>query len=166
MVAANGVLGKGCYVLRNPKHMVPSLGETGARLFVTRFLSHFISTACVMWVLERSYAFFLFSIKCWFFSALMFVYLNYEQSVMSLYIIEKLISFTLSVNRLLEEGGTMFTFEGTSKKSSLKTVIRVHNPQFYWKVKYFGINHSWKIACNGHIYIHYYTKLFTIFDKV
>ncbi|XWS13895.1 hypothetical protein CRYUN_Cryun36dG0078000 [Craigia yunnanensis] len=83
MVAANGVLGKGCSVLRNPKHMVPSLVETGARLFVTRFLSHFISTGCVI---------------------------------------------------LLEEGGTMFTFEGTSKKCSLKTVIKVHNPHFYWKV--------------------------------
>ncbi|XVF66428.1 hypothetical protein PTKIN_Ptkin10aG0034800 [Pterospermum kingtungense] len=83
MVAANGVLGKSCSLLRNPKHMVPSLAETEARLFVTRFLAHFISTGCVI---------------------------------------------------LLEEGGTMFTFEGTSKKCSLKTVIRVHNPQFYWKV--------------------------------
>ncbi|OIW13136.1 hypothetical protein TanjilG_32117 [Lupinus angustifolius] len=35
---------------------------------------------------------------------------------------------------LLEEGGTMFTFEGTEKKSILKSVLRVHNPQFYWKV--------------------------------
>ncbi|XP_022760327.1 uncharacterized protein LOC111306741 [Durio zibethinus] len=83
LVAANGVLGKSCSILSNPKHMVPSLVETGARLFVTRFLSHFISTGCVI---------------------------------------------------LLEEGGTMFTFEGTSKKCSLKTVIKVHNPQFYWKV--------------------------------
>ncbi|XVF66432.1 hypothetical protein PTKIN_Ptkin10aG0035200 [Pterospermum kingtungense] len=83
MVAANGVLGKSCSLLRNPKQMVPSLAETGARLFVTRFLAHFISTGCVI---------------------------------------------------ILEEGGTMFTFEGTSKKCSLKTFIRVHNPQFYWKV--------------------------------
>ncbi|PPR91994.1 hypothetical protein GOBAR_AA28692 [Gossypium barbadense] len=36
--------------------------------------------------------------------------------------------------RLLEEGGTMFTFEGTSNKCSLKTVIKVHSPHFYWKV--------------------------------
>ncbi|XVE81902.1 hypothetical protein DITRI_Ditri15bG0103400 [Diplodiscus trichospermus] len=83
MVAANGVLGKVCSVLSNPKHMVPSLLEIGARLFVTRFLSHFISTGSVI---------------------------------------------------LLEEGGTMYTFEGTSKKCSLKTVIKVHNPHFYWKV--------------------------------
>ncbi|KAK5840824.1 hypothetical protein PVK06_009729 [Gossypium arboreum] len=66
MIAANGLLGKSCNILSNPKHMVPSLMETGARLFVTRFLSHFISTGCVI---------------------------------------------------LLEEGGTMFTFEGTSNKS-------------------------------------------------
>ncbi|KAJ6903697.1 hypothetical protein NC651_021008 [Populus alba x Populus x berolinensis] len=35
---------------------------------------------------------------------------------------------------LLEEGGTVFSFEGTSKKCSLKTVLKVHNPQFYWKI--------------------------------
>ncbi|XVF28546.1 hypothetical protein REPUB_Repub15cG0039000 [Reevesia pubescens] len=73
MVVANGVLGKSCSVLSNPKHMVPSLVETGALLFVTRFLGHFISTGCVI---------------------------------------------------LLEEGGTMLTSEGTSKKCSLKTVIK------------------------------------------
>ncbi|XVF28548.1 hypothetical protein REPUB_Repub15cG0039200 [Reevesia pubescens] len=56
----------------------------GALLFVTRFLGHFISTGCVI---------------------------------------------------LLVEGGTMFTFEGTSKKCSLKTVIKVHNPHFYWKAR-------------------------------
>ncbi|RYR38096.1 hypothetical protein Ahy_A09g043051 isoform F [Arachis hypogaea] len=35
---------------------------------------------------------------------------------------------------LLEEGGTMFTFEGTDMKCSLKCVMRIHSPQFYWKV--------------------------------
>ncbi|KAA3474726.1 tuberculostearic acid methyltransferase UfaA1-like isoform X3 [Gossypium australe] len=83
MIAANGLLGESCNILSNPKHMVPSLMETGARLFVTRFLSYFISTGCVI---------------------------------------------------LLEEGGTMFTFEGTSNKCSLKTVIKVHSLHFYWKV--------------------------------
>ncbi|KAL2347728.1 hypothetical protein Fmac_001728 [Flemingia macrophylla] len=34
---------------------------------------------------------------------------------------------------LLEDGGTMFTFEATRKASSPKSVLRVHNPQFYWK---------------------------------
>ncbi|PPD77053.1 hypothetical protein GOBAR_DD26028 [Gossypium barbadense] len=85
MIAANGLLGKSCYILlSDPKPMVPSLVETGARLFVTKFLSHFISTGSVI---------------------------------------------------LLENGGTMFTFEGTTKKCSLKTVINVHNPHFYWKVR-------------------------------
>ncbi|KAL1294787.1 hypothetical protein AAHE18_19G164900 [Arachis hypogaea] len=35
---------------------------------------------------------------------------------------------------LLEEGGTMFTFEGNNMKHSLKCVMRIHSPQFYWKV--------------------------------
>ncbi|XP_052188949.1 uncharacterized protein LOC127799195 isoform X2 [Diospyros lotus] len=83
LVAAHGLLGKSCVVLENPKHMVPSLLETGARLFVTRFLGYYISTGCLT---------------------------------------------------LLEEGGTIFTFEGTSGKCLLKTTLRVHNPQFYWKV--------------------------------
>ncbi|XP_011029772.1 PREDICTED: uncharacterized protein LOC105129420 isoform X2 [Populus euphratica] len=83
MVAAHGLLGNRCAILSNPKHMAPSMLETGARLFVTRFLGHYISTGCLI---------------------------------------------------LLEEGGTVFSFEGTSKKCSLKTVLKVHNPQFYWKI--------------------------------
>ncbi|KAB5545134.1 hypothetical protein DKX38_013246 [Salix brachista] len=83
MVAAHGLLGSSCASLRNPKHMAPSMLETGARHFVTRFLGHYISIGCLI---------------------------------------------------LLEEGGTVFTFEGTSKKCSLKTVLKVHNPQFYWKI--------------------------------
>ncbi|KAF8401963.1 hypothetical protein HHK36_012914 [Tetracentron sinense] len=83
MAAAHGMLGKNCALLNNTKHMVPSLAETGARLFVTRFLGCFISTGCLT---------------------------------------------------LLEEGGTIFTFEGTSKKCRLKSVLKIHNPQFYWKV--------------------------------
>ncbi|KAL6123932.1 hypothetical protein ACLB2K_076448 [Fragaria x ananassa] len=35
---------------------------------------------------------------------------------------------------LIEEDGTTLTFEGTSIGSSLKSVLKVHNPQFYWKV--------------------------------
>ncbi|WJZ87397.1 hypothetical protein VitviT2T_006780 [Vitis vinifera] len=83
MVAAHGMLGKGCAVLNNPKHMVPSLLETGARLFVTRFLGHYISTGCLI---------------------------------------------------LLEEGGTIYTFEGSRKKCLLKVSLKIHNPQFYWKI--------------------------------
>ncbi|XP_059446923.1 uncharacterized protein LOC132178508 [Corylus avellana] len=35
---------------------------------------------------------------------------------------------------LMEDGGTIFTFEGNKRKSSLKVVLKVHRPQFYWKV--------------------------------
>ncbi|XP_058094779.1 uncharacterized protein LOC131240519 isoform X2 [Magnolia sinica] len=83
-VAAHGVLGKSCVLLRNRKHMVPSLVETGARLIVTRFLERYISIGCLT---------------------------------------------------LLEEGGTIYVFEGaTNKKSSPKSIMRVHHPLFYWKV--------------------------------
>ncbi|KAM7261497.1 hypothetical protein ACFE04_008864 [Oxalis oulophora] len=83
MVAAHKVLGKGCSLLSNPKHMVPSWTETGARLFVTRFLERYITAGSLT---------------------------------------------------LLEEGGTMFTFEATNKICSLNTVLRIHSPQFYWKI--------------------------------
>ncbi|KAJ7954670.1 Cyclopropane-fatty-acyl-phospholipid synthase [Quillaja saponaria] len=83
MVAAHGMLGKQCALLSNPKHMVPSLMETGARLFITKFLGFYISTGCLI---------------------------------------------------LLEEGGTVLTFEGTGKRCFLRCIIRIHSPQFYWKV--------------------------------
>ncbi|XP_077228232.1 uncharacterized protein LOC143861185 [Tasmannia lanceolata] len=83
MVAANSLLGRNCILLRNREHMVPSLVETGARLVVTRFLKHYISTGCLT---------------------------------------------------LLEDGGTVFTFEGINQKSHLKSVLKIHHPLFYWKV--------------------------------
>ncbi|XP_060671387.1 uncharacterized protein LOC107422769 [Ziziphus jujuba] len=83
IASANGILGESCALLSNPKHMVPSLVETGACRFVTRFLGNFISSGCLI---------------------------------------------------LLEEGGTIFTFGKTTKRCSIKTVLKVHNPQFYWKV--------------------------------
>ncbi|XP_064949045.1 uncharacterized protein LOC103974927 isoform X2 [Musa acuminata AAA Group] len=83
IVAANTVLKKDSNLLRNPKHMVPSLMECGARLLVTRFLETYISTGCLT---------------------------------------------------LLEEGGTIYVFEGTSKKNCYKSVVRVHHPLFYWKI--------------------------------
>ncbi|KAF5202274.1 Cyclopropane-fatty-acyl-phospholipid synthase [Thalictrum thalictroides] len=83
MVAAHSVLGKKCVLLRDRKHMVPSVTETGARLFVTKFLDRFITTGRLT---------------------------------------------------LLEEGGTIFSFEGTNMKCNLHSVLRIHNPQFYWKV--------------------------------
>ncbi|KAG8370323.1 hypothetical protein BUALT_Bualt14G0104900 [Buddleja alternifolia] len=83
IAAAHNFLGKRSVIQTNPKHMVPSWLETGARLLVTRFLKRFIATGCLI---------------------------------------------------LLEEGGTTFTFEGTSKKSTLKVYLKVHSPQFYWKI--------------------------------
>ncbi|XAR48940.1 Cyclopropane-fatty-acyl-phospholipid synthase [Bertholletia excelsa] len=83
LVAARCVLRKKCDLLKNPKHMIPSWKEAGARLFVTRFLGHYVDTGSLI---------------------------------------------------LLEEGGTIFTFEGPSNKCLLKTSLRIHNPQFYWKV--------------------------------
>ncbi|KAL3634450.1 hypothetical protein CASFOL_021504 [Castilleja foliolosa] len=82
MLAANGVLRKQCTLQNNPKHMVPSWLETGARLLVTRFLERFIAIGCIT---------------------------------------------------LLEDGGTMFVFEGTRKTSPLKVYLKIHSPQFYWK---------------------------------
>ncbi|KAL2921264.1 Tuberculostearic acid methyltransferase UfaA1 [Bienertia sinuspersici] len=35
---------------------------------------------------------------------------------------------------LLEEGGTILAFEGSRKSCPLKVAIRIHSPQFYWKV--------------------------------
>ncbi|XP_062075833.1 uncharacterized protein LOC133779954 [Humulus lupulus] len=35
---------------------------------------------------------------------------------------------------ILEKGGTMFTFEGNTERCTYKTTIKVHSPQFYWKV--------------------------------
>ncbi|KAG5588232.1 hypothetical protein H5410_048666 [Solanum commersonii] len=83
MVIADGMLRRSCSIRDNPKHMVPTWPETGARLIVTRFFKSFIQTGCII---------------------------------------------------LLEEGGTIFTFQGTDKKCSLKVSLRVHSTQFYWKV--------------------------------
>lgn len=54
ILAANGLLGKSCTLKTNPKHMVPSLLETGARLLVTRFLGSLIATGSLMWVSDNS----------------------------------------------------------------------------------------------------------------
>lgn len=44
VMAAHNMLGNSFTLLSNPKHMVPSLADTGARLFVTRFLGQYITS--------------------------------------------------------------------------------------------------------------------------
>ncbi|KAJ9538275.1 hypothetical protein OSB04_031008 [Centaurea solstitialis] len=83
MVAANAMINRSYEILNNPKQMVPSLMEVGARSVVVRFLRDYIAIGTLI---------------------------------------------------LLEEGGTMFTFEGNTKKSPLKVYMKIHNPQFYWKI--------------------------------
>nr|POE92215.1 hypothetical protein CFP56_27609 [Quercus suber] len=39
---------------------------------------------------------------------------------------------------LLEEGDTILTFEGDKRKCSMKIVLKVHTPQFYWKCRIFS----------------------------
>ncbi|VAH25117.1 unnamed protein product [Triticum turgidum subsp. durum] len=81
--AAQGLLGQKSSLLLNPKQMVPSWMECGARLLVTRFLNQYV---------------------------------------------------TIGNMTILEEGGTMFSFGEVDKKCLVKTVLRVHDPLFYWKV--------------------------------
>lgn len=35
---------------------------------------------------------------------------------------------------LLEDGGTIFQFEGNDRRCDKKTVLRIHQPSFYWKI--------------------------------
>uniref|UniRef100_A0A453ACY8 Uncharacterized protein n=1 Tax=Aegilops tauschii subsp. strangulata TaxID=200361 RepID=A0A453ACY8_AEGTS len=81
---AQSLLGQKSSLLLNPKQMVPSWTETGARLLVTRFLNQYV---------------------------------------------------TIGNMTILEEGGTMFSFGEVDKKCLVKTVLRVHDPLFYWKVR-------------------------------
>ncbi|KAK9060114.1 hypothetical protein SSX86_020818 [Deinandra increscens subsp. villosa] len=83
IIAANVMLNKSYEILNNPKQMVPSLIEAGARSFLVKFLQDYIAIGTLI---------------------------------------------------LIEEGGTVFTFKGTTTKSSLKVYAKVHNPQFYWKI--------------------------------
>ncbi|KAG6759199.1 hypothetical protein POTOM_035671 [Populus tomentosa] len=50
--------------------------------------------------------------------------------------VTKFLESHISTDRLIleEDGGATFTFEGTGKKCSLEVVLKVHSPQFYWKV--------------------------------
>ncbi|KAJ1288402.1 hypothetical protein BS78_02G086800 [Paspalum vaginatum] len=81
-VAALGLLGRKCDLLVNPKQMVPSWTEAGARLLVVRSIQKFISIG----------------------------YLS-----------------------IIEEGGNTFSFGKACEKCNIKSVMRIHDPQFYWK---------------------------------
>ncbi|EMS64510.1 Cyclopropane-fatty-acyl-phospholipid synthase [Triticum urartu] len=81
--AAQGLLGKKCELLLNPKKMIPSWTEAVARLLVARFFNQYISIGNLI---------------------------------------------------LVEEGGSVFTFGKACEKCPVKSVIRVHDPLFYWKV--------------------------------
>ncbi|XWS53768.1 hypothetical protein CRYUN_Cryun10bG0028600 [Craigia yunnanensis] len=83
MIAAHGILGNHSSVLNSLRHLSPSFGEMGARLFVTKFFQQYISVGCVI---------------------------------------------------LFEEGCRVFTFKGSMGTCPLKTVLKVHNRQFYWKI--------------------------------
>ncbi|EPS65744.1 cyclopropane fatty acid synthase, partial [Genlisea aurea] len=83
ILAANSLLKRSCTLHVNPRQMVPSLVEIGARLLVTQFLARFIAIGSIT---------------------------------------------------LLENGGTMFSFEGDKGKSHLKVTLRIHSPHFYRKV--------------------------------
>ncbi|KAF7019440.1 hypothetical protein CFC21_032616 [Triticum aestivum] len=81
--AAQGLLGNKCELLLNPKQMIPSWTEAGARLLVARFFNQYISIGNLIFV---------------------------------------------------EEGGSVFSFGKACDKCSVKSVMRVHDPLFYWKV--------------------------------
>uniref|UniRef100_A0ACD5YZW2 Uncharacterized protein n=1 Tax=Avena sativa TaxID=4498 RepID=A0ACD5YZW2_AVESA len=82
--AAQGLLGKKCELLLNPKQMIiPSWTEAGTRLLVARFFNQYISIGNLI---------------------------------------------------LVEEGGSVFSFGKTCDKCSVKCVMRLHDPSFYWKV--------------------------------
>jgi hypothetical protein len=48
MDAAHDILGRICVLQRNLKYIIPSWTEMGARFFVTRFLSAYITTGSLM----------------------------------------------------------------------------------------------------------------------
>ncbi|PUZ69398.1 hypothetical protein GQ55_2G104700 [Panicum hallii var. hallii] len=82
-VAASELLQKKCDLLVNPKPMVPSWTEAGARFLVAR---------------------------------------NFERYM------------TIGNVSMLEQGGTTFSFGRACERCPVKSVILVHDPQFYWKV--------------------------------
>ncbi|RCV10474.1 hypothetical protein SETIT_2G115200v2 [Setaria italica] len=82
-VAASELLQRKCNLLVNPKPMVPSWTEAGARLLVLKHFDQYINIGNVS---------------------------------------------------ILEEGGTTFSFGRAGERCHVKSVIQVHDPQFYWKL--------------------------------
>ncbi|KAK9716275.1 hypothetical protein RND81_06G222900 [Saponaria officinalis] len=58
-----------------------------------------------------------------------------KETVACLYVPRFLRSFiSFGSFTLPEEGRTILSFEGSSKLCPLRVGLRVHNPQFYWKI--------------------------------
>ena len=51
---------------------------------------------------------------------------------------------------LLEEGGTIYTVEGSRKKCLLKVSLKIHNPQFYWKACTLILYLTFSLKCGSH----------------
>ncbi|CAM0907847.1 unnamed protein product [Alopecurus aequalis] len=81
--AAQGLLGKKCELLLNPKHMIPSWTEAGTRFLVARFFNQYISIGHLI---------------------------------------------------LVEDGGSVLSFGKACAECNVKSVMRVHDPLFYWKL--------------------------------
>uniref|UniRef100_A0ACD5WPI3 Uncharacterized protein n=1 Tax=Avena sativa TaxID=4498 RepID=A0ACD5WPI3_AVESA len=102
--AAQGLLGKKCELLQNPKQTIPSWTEAGVRFIVARFLNQYISIG----------------------------------------------------NLIMVEGSSVFSFGKACDKCRVKSVMRVHDPLFYWKVATEGMFGLAEAYING---------CFTLLDK-
>ncbi|KAI3696357.1 hypothetical protein L1987_79371 [Smallanthus sonchifolius] len=59
----------------------------------------------------------------------------------------------------------MFTFEGTKRKSSLKVYLKVHNPQFYWKVNALPVTYNIVTKSDLGLADAYINEDFSVIDK-
>ncbi|KAL9410962.1 hypothetical protein AB3S75_044689 [Citrus x aurantiifolia] len=71
------------------------------------------------------------------------------------------------IHSFLEESGIIYTFEGARKNCTLKTILRIHNPHFYWNVMIeadLGLADSY---INGDFsFVHKYEGLLNLFPIV
>jgi cyclopropane-fatty-acyl-phospholipid synthase len=63
---AAGLLGKKCDLLMNPKVMVPSWTEAGARLVVARFLDQYVSVGGLRFVFLFEFIYYTIMSSKWF----------------------------------------------------------------------------------------------------